>query len=163
MFVDEILARASGRPDGGSGSASRVAATGLKEAAGIADTPRVRQTTTPTESLPKAATRRPLWAGGSGATHPLATLSVILGVLWLGGAGSVLAVVCGHRARRQIAERWRPGAGRAALGIRLGWIGIVVATVLALLVIFTPEALDQQLDNLKRGLRGLLDDRTAFG
>lgn len=83
----------------------------------------------------------------------MASASVVLGVLWLGGVGSVAAVVCGHWAQRQIASHWQRGAARATLGIRLGWLGIVGAGVVAVLSVTTVEELGYQLDQVERVLR----------
>ncbi|MDQ3461814.1 MAG: DUF4190 domain-containing protein [Actinomycetota bacterium] len=53
----------------------------------------------------------------------MATASLVLGLLWLGGVGSVAAVLCGHWGHRQIAVGWERGRVRATLGIRLGVAG----------------------------------------
>ncbi len=96
---------------------------------------------------------RPLWAASGRRTNRMATASVVLGLLWLVGAGSVAAVLCGHLGHRQIAERWQRGAARATLGIRLGWLGILATGVLAVLVTYTPEQLGYQLDQVERTVR----------
>lgn len=115
----------------------------------------------PPEAPPTVPTRRPLWSGGA-RRNRYATLSVVLGILWLGGVASVLAVASGHRARAQIAEHWEAGADRANLGVRLGWIGIVAAVVVVILVPFTPEQLEYQWQQLERGVRSLFDDDVGF-
>lgn len=83
----------------------------------------------------------------------MATASVVLSLLWLGGVGSMAAIVCGHWAHHQIGERWQRGAGRATLGIRLGWLGIMATGVVAVLTVATPEQLAYQLDQVERVLR----------
>ena len=83
----------------------------------------------------------------------MATASVVLSLLWLGGAGSVVAIVCGHWAQHQIAGRWQRGAGRARLGIRLGWLGVIATGVLAVLTVTTPDQLAHQLGQIERLLR----------
>ncbi len=100
-----------------------------------------------------APTRRPLWAASRRRTNRMATASLVFGLLWLGGLGSVAAVLCGHWGHRQIAERWQRGAARATLGIRLGWVGILATGVLAILVTYTPEQLGYQLDQVERTVR----------
>ena len=52
--------------------------------------------------------------------------SLVLGILWIYWIGSVLALVFGYIARRQIAERqgMQDGRGMATAGIVLGWVGI---------------------------------------
>jgi hypothetical protein len=57
-----------------------------------------------------------------------AVASLVLGFFPLCGVGSVLALVLGYRARREIPEHW-DGRGMATAGIVLGWIGVVTATV----------------------------------
>jgi hypothetical protein len=69
------------------------------------------------------------------STNGLAIASLVLGILWLYWIGSVLALVFGYMARKQIRERGDDGAGLATAGIVLGWIG-VGAFVLAMIVGF---------------------------
>ncbi|CAN5870406.1 hypothetical protein BH23ACT1_BH23ACT1_09400 [soil metagenome] len=83
----------------------------------------------------------------------MATASLVLGLLWLGGVGSVAAVLCGHWGHRQIAVRWERGRARATLGIRLGWLGIMATGVVAVLTVYTPEQLTYQLGQVERVLR----------
>jgi uncharacterized protein DUF4190 len=68
-------------------------------------------------------------------TNGLAIASMVLGILWLYWVGSILALVFGYVARRQIRERGESGGGMATAGIVLGWIGvgfIVVAVVVGI-------------------------------
>ena len=58
------------------------------------------------------------------ATNGLAIASLVLGILWLGGIGSILAVIFGFVARSQIRTRRQKGSGMAMAGIVLGWIGV---------------------------------------
>jgi len=50
----------------------------------------------------------------------------VLGILWLYWVGSILALVSGYLARRQIAQRQgvQGGRGLATAGIVLGWVGV---------------------------------------
>jgi hypothetical protein len=61
-------------------------------------------------------------------TNGSAIVSVVLGVLWFAGIGSLLALVFGYRARRQIKNSAgaQKGSGLATAGIILGWIGIAI-------------------------------------
>jgi hypothetical protein len=63
----------------------------------------------------------------------LAVASLIAGFLWFGWIGSVLAVIFGHVALRQIARSGGRQSGRlpAGIGLVLGYIGLVTL-VLAL-------------------------------
>jgi hypothetical protein len=56
----------------------------------------------------------------------MAIASLVLGILWIYWIGSVLALVLGYLAKRQIRERGEAGAGLATAGIVLGWIGVGV-------------------------------------
>jgi len=62
--------------------------------------------------------------GRSTPTNGMAIASLVLGVLWLYWLGSILALVFGYVARKQIRERGEAGGGMATAGIVLGWIGI---------------------------------------
>lgn len=69
-------------------------------------------------------------------TNGLAIASLVLGIIWLYWVGSILALVFGYTARRQIdaSEGWQTGRGLATAGIVLGWVG--VATLLLTIVVF---------------------------
>lgn len=56
----------------------------------------------------------------------LAVASLILGVLWLWWAGSLLAVILGHKALGRINRSNGSLAGKsvAAVGVVLGWVGL---------------------------------------
>jgi uncharacterized membrane protein len=67
----------------------------------------------------------------------LAIASMVLGIVWIYWVGSILALVFGYIAKRQIAERNEQGAGFATAGIVLGWVGIgalVLVVVVAIIV-----------------------------
>lgn len=66
-------------------------------------------------------------------TNGLAIASMVLGILWLYWIGSILALVFGYVAKRQIKERGEAGGGMATAGIVLGWIGVGILA-LALVV-----------------------------
>lgn len=58
-------------------------------------------------------------------TNGFAIASLVLGILiifW--GITSILALVFGYIARKQIRERGEGGAGLAVAGIVLGWVGV---------------------------------------
>ncbi len=54
----------------------------------------------------------------------LAIASMVLGILWVYWIGSILALVFGYIARKQIRQRGESGSGMAVAGIVLGWIGV---------------------------------------
>ncbi len=66
-------------------------------------------------------------------TNGLAIASLVLGIVWIYWVGSVLALIFGYVARRQIKEQGQNGDGMAVAGIVLGWIG-VGAMVIVLIV-----------------------------
>lgn len=68
-----------------------------------------------------------------GPTNGYAIASLVLGILWIWWIGSVLALIFGYIARKQIMERNEGGNGLAIAGIVLGWVGV---GVLALFLIF---------------------------
>jgi hypothetical protein len=57
-------------------------------------------------------------------TNGLAIASMVLGIVWIYWLGSVLALVFGYVARKQIRERGESGDGMAIAGIVLGWVGV---------------------------------------
>ena len=69
---------------------------------------------------------------GADRTNGMAIASMVLGILWLYWIGSILALVFGYIAKKQIRERGESGEGMATAGIVLGWIGV---GVLALVVV----------------------------
>ncbi|MDQ3304810.1 MAG: DUF4190 domain-containing protein [Actinomycetota bacterium] len=80
-------------------------------------------------ALPPYAPPRP--------NNGMAIASMVLGILWINGIGSILALVFGYIAKRQIAERNEQGAGFATAGIVLGWVGIgalVLVVIIAIIV-----------------------------
>jgi len=58
----------------------------------------------------------------------------VLGILWLYWLGSILALVFGYVALRQIKERHQDGRGLAIAGVVLGWIGVAVIPVIIIAV-----------------------------
>ena len=57
-------------------------------------------------------------------TNGMAIASMVLGILWIYWVGSILALVFGYVAKKQIRERGDSGGGMATAGIVLGWIGV---------------------------------------
>jgi hypothetical protein len=96
----------------------------------------------PTASAPVPEPPRPPppgWTAGpvvDRSTDPnaLAIASLLLGVLWLGWVGSLLALVCGYRGLHQIRATGgrQPGRGYAVAGIVLGWIGVATLALFLL-------------------------------
>ena len=59
-------------------------------------------------------------------TNVAAVVSLIFGILWIFYIGSVVAVVCGHVARKQIRRTGEAGDGAALAGLILGYLGLAV-------------------------------------
>lgn len=66
-------------------------------------------------------------------TNGLAVASLLFGIFWLGGIGSLAALVLGYRARREIRNSvgGQRGSSLATIGIVLGWIGIAMLVIAA--------------------------------
>lgn len=60
------------------------------------------------------------------STNGMAIASMVLGILWLYWIGSILALIFGYVAKRQIDESGgrQQGRGMAIAGIALGWVGV---------------------------------------
>jgi Domain of unknown function (DUF1707)/Domain of unknown function (DUF4190) len=65
-----------------------------------------------------------------------AVASLVLGTVWMFWIGSILALVFGYAARRQITKRGEGGASLATAGIVLGWVGIGILAILLIPVLF---------------------------
>jgi len=64
------------------------------------------------------------------STNGFSIASMVLGIIWLYGIGSILALVFGYIARGQIkrSNGREGGNGMAIAGIVLGWVGIGTLT-----------------------------------
>jgi hypothetical protein len=84
---------------------------------------------------PGQGSETPREAMSSPPTSPLAFASLVLGLLWLGGIGSLAAIVLGGMAMHRIAHSngTLSGKGLAIAGLGLGIAGIVL-TLLGLIV-----------------------------
>ena len=67
------------------------------------------------------------------ATSPrvsmLALASLVCGIVWVVGIGSVCAVLLGHLALHRMRRTGQPGRALAVVGLVLGYVGIVGAIV----------------------------------
>ena len=64
-------------------------------------------------------------------TNGYAIASLVLGIIWIGGLGSLLAVIFGGIARSQINRTGgrQAGGGMAMAGLVLGIVGVVLTTI----------------------------------
>lgn len=70
-------------------------------------------------------------AGSSTRTNAKAIVSLVLSLIWVGGLASVVAIVLGVLAKREIRERPdEGGSGIATAGIVLGVLGVLGAMVM---------------------------------
>jgi hypothetical protein len=88
--------------------------------------------------------RRPYWWAGPGSvptTSGLAIASLVLSILWIGGLGSLLAVIFGAIALSKINRSggWVRGRGLAGAGLTIGVVGLLgtVALVAGLIAVAT--------------------------
>lgn len=73
-------------------------------------------------------------------TSAMAVASLILGIVWLYWVGSILALIFGYLAKREIDQEpgKLTGRGMAITGIILGWVGVfTLAGTLALVIIIS--------------------------
>ena len=71
-------------------------------------------------------------------TNGMAVASLILGILWICSIGSILAVIFGTMAKKQIdaSQGRETGRGLAVAGLVLGWIGIAFLIIWLILLAF---------------------------
>lgn len=74
----------------------------------------------------------------------LSMISAILGLTLVPFVGSIIGVVTGHIARRQIRESGEQGLGPATAGLAIGYIGvalgvIAVVAIVAFLFVVAPD------------------------
>lgn len=69
------------------------------------------------------------------ATNGLAIASMVLGIVWVYWIGSILALIFGLIARKQIKERGQGGDGMAIAGTVLGIVGIVTLVVVIIILV----------------------------
>jgi Domain of unknown function (DUF4190) len=65
------------------------------------------------------------------STNGMAIASMVLGIMWLAGIGSLLALIFGLKARKQIdsSHGTQGGRGMSTAGIVLGIVGIAGAVI----------------------------------
>jgi len=84
--------------------------------------------------------RAPAAQAAGPPTNGKATASLVLGLVFACGIGSVLALVFGYQAKGEIeaSNGAQGGAGMATAGIVLGWVGVglVIAYLLFFVLIF---------------------------
>lgn len=78
----------------------------------------------PSQPVPPASAPPP--AHAIAQTNGLAIAALVCGIVWMGGLGSILALVLGYTAKGQIDRSGgrEGGRGLAVAGIVLGWVGV---------------------------------------
>jgi hypothetical protein len=77
-------------------------------------------------------------------TNGLSVASIVLGIVWVFGIGSILAVIFGFVARKQIKDSGgrQSGSGMALAGIILGFVGVASLILWIVLVIAVTTTID---------------------
>ena len=55
----------------------------------------------------------------------MAIASMVLGIVWIYGITSVLALILGYQAKREIARTGKRGEEMATAGLVLGWVALM--------------------------------------
>lgn len=87
------------------------------------------------EQIETSVTGPPVAPATERSTNGKAIGSVVMGVIGVTGVpfvASIVAVILGHMARSEMKTDGKQGQGLALTGIILGWIGITVVVLLAL-------------------------------
>jgi hypothetical protein len=101
----------------------------------VADLPRTAgpPTTRPVES-PGVRRPAPQARHTSGPTNGMAIASMVLGIVWAGWIGSILAVAFGHVALKQIDRTDQAGRGMAVAGLVLGYLGLGILALIIVII-----------------------------
>lgn len=75
-------------------------------------------------------------------TSGLAVASLVLGILWLGGLGALLAIIFGAVGLKQTKDGQRGGRGLAIAGLVLGIVGIVGSIMMFVAIAGTTAAVN---------------------
>jgi Domain of unknown function (DUF4190)/Domain of unknown function (DUF1707) len=101
----------------------------------VADLPRSAgaPTTRPVES-PGVGGLAPQARHTGGPTNGMAIASMVLGIVWAGWIGSILAVAFGHVALKQIERTDQAGRGMAVAGLVLGYLGLGILALIMVII-----------------------------
>jgi type II secretory pathway pseudopilin PulG len=86
---------------------------------------------------------------GARRTNGLAVASLVLSIVWLGGVGSLLAIIFGFQARRQIRESAgkQGGDGLAIAGLVIGIIGLLLSVLAWGLILAVGSVVEKATSN----------------
>lgn len=74
-------------------------------------------------------------AGPPRGTNGMAIASLVLGIVWIYWLGSILALVFGYQAKKQIRQTGEGGSGLATAGIVLGYIGLAFLALFIIVIV----------------------------
>lgn len=79
---------------------------------------------------------------------------MVLGIVWVFGIGSILAVIFGFVARKQIKDSGgrQSGSGMALAGIILGFVGVASLILWIVLVIAVTTSIDNCFDHVQNNV-----------
>jgi len=82
-------------------------------------------------------------------TNGLGITALVLGILWLYWVGSILALIFGYVALRQIkrANGWQGGRGLAIAGVVLGWVGVGTLALVGIVAVAVADDADDAFDD----------------
>jgi hypothetical protein len=88
-------------------------------------------------------------------TNGLAVASMVLGIVWVFGIGSILAVIFGFVARKQIKDSGgrESGGGMALAGIILGLVGVASLILWIVFVIAVTTSISNCFDQVQTNVR----------
>jgi hypothetical protein len=83
----------------------------------------------------------------------VAVASLIAGLLWFFWVGSIVALILGYTAQRQIrrSDGWQEGREFAIVGIVLGWIGVGILALILIVAAAFAILDDDDEDDATRG------------
>lgn len=83
-------------------------------------------------------------------TSGMAIASMVMGILWLGGIGAVLALIFGYKAWREIDGSGGriQGRGMATAGVVLGWVGVAGALLWIVWIIIVLAAIGHSVHQI---------------
>jgi hypothetical protein len=90
-------------------------------------------------------------------TSGMAIASMVLGILWIYWVGSIVALILGYLALREIRRDPQriEGRGMAIAGIILGWVGIVTLVLVLIVGVYALHE-DQKKDSAPEPVRAAL-------
>lgn len=87
---------------------------------------------------------------GEAVHDGLAVASLVLSLVYVGGLGSLLAVIFGHKSRGAARRAGRQPSGLATAGLVLGYIGLAVTVIVVIVIIAVaasqPDATQQYIN-----------------